>query len=204
MSIHTVIAKPVSKVLNPFFISVMALLVATYAGTNNLREFGIWTLIILFFCVIVPFIYIYVRSSRKRSSKRKIGHFSSFLKERRKEVCVLVIIDGVPFISLLIILKAPVMLLATLVALIGSCLVIALVNRFFRASFHISCVTILVITALVVWGKVALPALLIIPFIGWARFKVKEHSLAQLATGFTIALIIAGASLRGFGVTALV
>jgi len=200
MSICTVIAKPVSRVLNPFIISIMALLVATYAGTNNLREFWTWALIILFFCVMVPFAYIYARSSRKGSSNRKMPDFSSFLKERRKGIWVLVIITGAPFISLLIILKAPVMLMATLVALIGSCLVIALVNRFFKASFHISCVTILVITALVVWGKAALPALLIIPLVGWARFKVKEHSLAQLATGFTIALIIANTSLYGFSV----
>jgi hypothetical protein len=204
MSIHTVIAKPVSRVLNPFFISIMALLVATYAGTNNLREFGIWTLIILFFTVIIPVAFVYARSSRKGSSIRKMPELLSFLRERRKEVWALVVITGVPFISLLIILKAPVMLMAILVALIGSCLVIALVNRFFKASFHISCVTILAITAVVVWGQAALPALLVIPLVGWARFSIREHSLIQLAAGFAIALIIGNASLHVFGVPALV
>jgi len=204
MSIYTAIAKPVSRVLNPFFISIMALLVATYAGTSNLREFGTWTLITLFFCVIVPFAYIYVRSSGKGGSKKRIPDFSPFLKERRKEIWALVIIAGVPFISLLIILKAPTILMVTLVSLIGSCLVIALVNRFFKASFHISSVTILVITAVVVWGQAALPALLIIPLVGWARFSVREHSLVQLAVGFAIALVIEGASLYGFSVPALV
>jgi hypothetical protein len=200
MGIYTAIAKPVSKVLNPFIISIIALLVATYAGVNNLREFGNWALIILFFCAIVPFAYIYVKSSKGGSPKRKTPDYSSFLKESRKEIWALVIIAGAPFIFLLIILKAPTILTATLVSLIGSCLVIALVNRFFKASFHISPVTILAITAVVIWGQAALPALLIIPLIGWARSSAREHSLSQLAMGFAIALIIEGASLLGFGI----
>lgn len=198
-STYIAIAKPVSKVLNPFFISIIALLVATYTGTNNLREFGTWTLIILFFTVIVPFAFIYVKS-RKGSSPRKMPNISQFIKERRKEIWLLVIITGIPFISLLIILKAPLILVATLVSLIGSCLVIALVNKFFKASFHISSVTILVITAVVIWGQAALPLLIIIPLVGWARYLVKEHNLVQLAAGFVITLIIAGASLYGLGV----
>jgi hypothetical protein len=204
MSVYTGIAKPVSSVLNPFSLSIMALLVATYAGTNNLREFGTWTLIILFFTVIVPFAFVCVRSSRKGSSNRKIPELLSFIRERRKEIWVLGSIAGVPFISLLIILKAPVILIATLVSLIRSCLAIAPVNRFFKASYHISSVTILTITAVVVWGQAALPALLVIPLVGWARFSVRKHSLIQLAVGFAIALIIGGASLRTFGIPTLV
>jgi hypothetical protein len=199
MSAPIVIAKPVSRVLNPFFINIMALLVATYAETNNLRDFGIWTLIILFFTVIVPFAYIYARSSRKVSSNRKMPELLSSLKERRKEIWALVIIAGVPFVSLLIILKAPTILIATLVALLGSCLAIALVNRFFKASYHISSITILAITAVVVWGQAALPALFIIPLVGWARYCLQQHSPGQLAAGFGLSLVVAAGTLYSFG-----
>lgn len=199
MSTFTFAAKRISRVLNPFSLSVVALLLVTYSGTGNLKELGTWALILLFFLVILPLAYVYVRTSARGESDRRMPELLRFFRERRKEIWVMGIIAGVPCLILLIILGAPAILIAILVALLGSSLAIALINRLFRASYHLSTVTILAITGVSVWGHLALPALVIIPLVGWARFATGEHSPAQLAAGFGIAVIISGASLYGFG-----
>lgn len=201
MSGSTTIARVISRVLNPFLLSVVALLLVTYAGSSDLRVFLSWTLIVLFFVIALPLIYVYIKSPRTGSGVKRIQDPLVFFREHRRDILVLGIASALPCILLLIFLEAPSLLVATLVALLGTSLAVGLVNIFYRASYHLALVTTLVIVTLLMWGQ-TLPYILVliaIPLVGWARYSLRQHSPSQLAAGFGLSVVIGAATLYAFG-----
>ena len=81
--------------------------------------------------------------------------------------------------------------------LIGS-VIFALFNMFHRVSYHLGTVTILVIMASVAWSQNYLIFTIALPIIGWAKHRIKEHTLIQLIGGIAIAVVISGVVLSLF------
>lgn len=179
---------------------MVALLMVTYVGVSGLLEFTKWAVIILFFLVVLPLAYAYARTSAERGRGRRMPNLLEFLRERRKQLWIIGLICVMPCIFLLIFLEAPPLLVATLVALLGTTLALAVVSRFFRASYHLSALTAVAVVSVLVWGQVALPiAFLGVGLSGWARYSLRQHNLSQLAAGFGLALFISAASFYSFG-----
>ena len=63
-SLLNTVARIISKVINPFGVSIIALLSATYVGSSSLPAFFKRVSIILCFTVVLPLAYTYVRSPR--------------------------------------------------------------------------------------------------------------------------------------------
>ena len=201
MSGSTTIAKVISRVMNPFLLSVVALLLVTYVGSSDLRVFLSWALIVLFFVIALPLIYVYIKSPRTGSGVKRIQDPLAFFRENRRDILVLGIASALPCILLLIFLEAPSLLVATLVALLGTSLAVGLVNVFYRASYHLALVTTLVIVTLLIWGQTLpyISVLVAIPLVGWARYSLRQHSPRQLAAGFGLSVVIGTATLYAFG-----
>jgi len=199
MSWSATVAKGISRVMNPFLLSVVALLVVTYVGSSDLRVFFSWVLIILFFAVVVPLAYIYIKSPRAGRGAKRIQDPLVFFREHRRGISVIGIISALPCILLLIFLDAPPLLVATLVALLGTSLAVGLVNMFYRASYHLALVTTVVIVAVLIWGQTFPSVLAAIPLVGWARYSLQQHSSSQLAAGFGLSVVISAATLYSFG-----
>ena len=192
------LAKVISKVMNPFALSVVLLLLVAYAESNNLEALLKWVVLILLFLVVLPLAYVYVRPAVRKSGIKRMEDPVTFFRQHRREIFVVGIISAVPCILLLIFLKAPSLLLAALVALLTTSLGVALVNRYFRASYHLATITNLIIVVTFIWGQTFLPVLVVVPLVGWARYSLKQHSPTQLAAGFGLSAIIAPAILYAF------
>lgn len=199
MSGSTTVAKGISRVMNPFLLSVVALLLVTYVGSSGLRVFFSWLLIVLFFVVVVPLAYIYIKSPRDGSGAKRIQDPLVFFREHRREISVIGIVSALPCILLLIFLEAPPLLVATLVALLGTSLAVGLVNMFYRASYHLALVTTVVIVAVLIWGQTFPSVLAAILLVGWARYSLQQHTPSQLAAGFGLSVVIGAATLYSFG-----
>jgi hypothetical protein len=197
----TAIARVISKLLNPFLLSVVALLLVTYVGSSDLRVFLSWVLIILCFVIALPLIYVYIKSPGTGSRVKRIQDPLAFFREHRRDILVVGIVSALPCILLLIFLEAPSLLVATLVALLGTSLAVGLVNVFYRASYHLALVTTLVIVTVLVWGHTfpLISVLIAIPLVGWARYSLRQHSPSQLAAGFGLSIVIGAATLYSFG-----
>jgi hypothetical protein len=189
------LAKVISVVMHPLLLPVAVLLAVAYAESSGLRAFLEWALIILFFFAALPLAYVYLRSL---GGTKRIGDPAAFFRAHPKEICLLAVVCALPCILLMVSLDAPSLPVATIVALLATGLALALVNIFYRASYHLAAVTTLVIAAMLVWGRAALPAIAVIPIVGWALYALRRHNLAQLAAGFGLALIISMASVYFF------
>jgi membrane-associated phospholipid phosphatase len=52
------------------------------------------------------------------------------------------------------------------------------------------------------FGAVSLVSFLLIPVLGLSRYKLGEHTPAQIVTGFFIGLVVGGAVFNGLGLAA--
>jgi hypothetical protein len=190
------VARVISIVMHPLLVPVAVLLAVAYAESSGLRAFWGWALIILFFFAALPLIYVYLRSP---GSAKRIGDPAAFFRAHPKEICLLAVVCALPCILLMVFFDAPSSLLATIVALLATSLALALVNLFYRASYHLAAVTTLVFAAVLIWGQAALPVIAAIPIVGWALYWLRRHGPAQLAAGLGLALVISAASFYFLG-----
>lgn len=192
------LARLVSKVTNPCILSVLVLLSIAYAVSTNVRVLVSWVTILLLFLVLMPLVYVYMRTSRIRSDTKRVVDPIIFLRQHPRDVLILGLFLGLPCLVILLFLEAPSLLLCTLVALLVSSIVTALLNIFYRASYHLAAVTILVIMAALTWGQILLVLLAAIPLIGWAKYHIQKHTLAQLVTGIALSIAVSVATLYFF------
>ena len=88
MSRSASVAKAISTVMNPLFLPIVVLLLVAYAGSSGLRVFLGWVLIILFFLVVLPLTYLYLKSPRAASGAKRIQDPKVFFREHPRELCV--------------------------------------------------------------------------------------------------------------------
>ena len=123
----------------------------------------------------------------------------SFFREQPNEMLLLAGLFGVPSALILYFMGSPAGILASMVGVAVTSLLIALVNRVYRASFHLALLTSMLIPLVII---LALPPLAIAPFIlllGLSRYHLGEHTPMQLVAGFLIGLVVSGAIFYGFG-----
>ena len=192
------LANVISRVTNPCILSVLLLLLIACFESGSLRDLLALVMIVLLFLVLLPLFYVYVRTIRNRSGERFITVPTVFLKRHPKDVLVLGLALGLPCIIILWFIDAPSLMITTLVVLLVTSIAVAIFNIFYRVSYHLAAITVLVIMAVLAWGTFLLFLLIGIPVIAWAKYRINEHTPAQISIGIAIALIFSGIFLYFF------
>ena len=199
MSRTTGIARAISRVTNPCFLSVVVLILMAYIGSVELWPTVNHIALILLCLVLLPIAYVLVRMARRGTRIERIGDLVDFLKEHPQDVGALGVILGLPSVLVLLSLDAPKFLVATLTSLLACSLIIALVRGFYRVSYHLAGVTCLIIMAAQTWGQVFFATAAVIPVIVWARYLLREHSLGQMLAGSVLAVVVCIVTLHSYG-----
>jgi len=192
------LARVISRFTNPCILSVLVLLSIAYTESGNVRALVGWGTVVLLFLVVLPLVYVYMRISIG-SGTRLLADPTIFLKQHPRDILFLGVLFGLPCLAILAFLEAPSLLLCTLVALLVGSLVVALFNVFYRVSYHLAAVTIVVIMATLTWGRILLVLLTVIPLVGWAKYRLHQHDAVQLATGVALAAAVIVTTLYLFG-----
>ncbi len=185
-------ARLVSRVLNPFLMTVTLLIVAAWARPGPPPALLNWLLVILVTVVAMPFAYVYIRTARRGG---RMHDPLPFFRQNSKDVMIVATSASGLCAGLLLFLRAPPVLIAALVVSMITSLGVAAVSRFVRASYHILAVTNLAILVMFLWGERLWPVLLLVPLLGWARYSLHKHTLVQMAVGFAVAAAITPAVL---------
>lgn len=195
-------AKLVSNILHPWVVLVPVLALAAYKAGDGPLECIKWTLIAYLPAIIFPLVYAKVRVMilSRRGTQQKISR--SLVRNEPKQLLIMAVLFGIPSALILNYLNGPKNLLIIMLGIAAVMLVIALVNRVYRASFHLAMITSMLTALYILFGPVSLVTFLIIPILGFSRHQLGEHTPAQIITGFFIGLIIGGAVFYGFGLAA--
>ena len=195
----TDIARIVSRVLHPYVVFSLVVALIAHEVSPELAVWAKWTAVTLFSAYLFPVSYmqakvaIVARTTGTQVSQR------SFFREQPNEMLLLAGLFGVPSALILYFMGSPAGILASMVGVAVTSLLIALVNRVYRASFHLALLTSMLIPLVII---LALPPLAIAPFIlllGLSRYHLGEHTPMQLVAGFLIGLVVSGAIFYGFG-----
>jgi len=195
----TFLAHAISKLTNPCILSVVILLSIAITKSSNIRELVGWIAIILLFFVLIPVVYLYVRTSKSMNSIKSVFELTIFFKRHPKDILILALLLGLPCLAILWFIKAPAILISTLVALIAGSIVTALFNIFYRVSFHLTAITILIVMVAQAWGQVFFILLAAIPPIAWAKYQIRDHTIPQLLMGISVGTVVSLATLYMFG-----
>ena len=194
----TYLARVISKTTNPCILSVLVLLLIAYTESTNVRVIIGWIAIVFLFLALLPLVYVYIRTYKSRGGTKLLANPTSFLKQHPRDILILSLLLGLPCLVILVFLEAPSLLLSTLAALLASSIVTALFNIFYRVSYHLAAVTVLVLMAALTWGQIYLILLAVIPLVSWAKYRINEHTPAQLAIGIAVSVAVSGATLYFF------
>ncbi|MGB8264331.1 MAG: hypothetical protein WCF70_10615 [Dehalococcoidales bacterium] len=149
--------------------------------------------------ILIPVGYVYFRMRASGIPSKSIFVLITFLKKHPRDILILSVVLGIPCLVLLILLKAPGILLAPVAALLAGSIVTALFNTFYRVSYHLTALTILVIMTVHTWGAIYLLLVIIIPLVFWAKLRIREHTVPQLVEGMAVAAAVCLAVLLYYG-----
>jgi hypothetical protein len=193
------IAKAISRITNPCLLSVVVLVLIACTNSSELGSTVSHVAVIALGLVLLPIAYVLIRMAKGGTRAERLGDLVDFLKEHPKDVGTLGMVFGLPCTVLLVYLKAPSFLVATLTCLLVCSLLIALVRGLYKVSYHLAGVTCLIIMSAALWGPIFFVTVVIIPLIVWARYLLREHTLAQMITGSVLGVVVCVVALYSFG-----
>ena len=193
MSRSASLARNIIKLTNPHILALAVLLLIAYTQLNDPAVLFGLILVIFSFLVILPLGYVYLRILANGNRNKYIKDPTAYLRYHPKDIYILGIFSGLPCILVLLYLNSPPLLTVTLATLLATSLIVALFNFFYRVSYHIAAITILIIVIVLIWGQALFLLSVLLPITGWAKYRIREHNFIQLAVGFVVAVVV------GFG-----
>ncbi|NQT66356.1 MAG: hypothetical protein HQ569_02120 [Actinobacteria bacterium] len=179
-------ATTISYVFDGSFISVPIFLIICLMVVDNKIEAINWALLCLLFGTVVPYLYICFLYKKKKINDMHISE-----KENRIKPLVVACISYIICFIILYVLDGPLFLKSIFAASIVSTVILAIITYFWKISLHTSWITFMVITFNILFGRWMLLMIPLIPVIGWARVRIKKHTVNQVILGVGISTLTA-------------
>ena len=177
-------AEAVSSIFHPFIVVVPTMLIAILYRGSSLAQALFWTALSIGI-VILPLVYLIFSGVRSgRYSDPSIS-----IREQRRSLYITASVLFILLIVILVLGKAPLILVACLTAAVLATLIGFLINsRFTKLSLHsiaiAGCTTVTILT--LPWLGITMALIMLV--VAWARIRLRHHTLAQILIGWTVAV----------------
>lgn len=170
------IARWVSNVLNPPLVAAGGIfLMAAFLDTSDAWK---WAVIFVLIVVAIPTLYVVWLLKRG-----EIDTFHIPNREKRHKPYLVIIGSNILGVIVLILGKAPFLLIAFgLIGIVQSTLLF-LINRYWKISGHTTAISGLSVFLVAAVGWQVAYILIAIPLVAWARIRTKSHSFTQTVAG---------------------
>lgn len=179
-------ARTLSYIFDGSYISIPVFIIICLRIVDNVFLALGWAILCLIFATIIPFLYIFILFHKKLVYDIHLPK-----KENRIKPLIVAIISYIMGFFVLYVLGAPVFLKAIFALSLINAVLLTTITYFWKVSFHTSWITITSISFYILFGRWMLLLLLLIPLIGWARVKIKRHTIMQVVMGAAISAIVA-------------
>ncbi|GAC1660060.1 MAG: phosphatase PAP2 family protein [Candidatus Elarobacter sp.] len=181
--VWTDVARIFSTVCNPFVTSLALFVVLAGARSNGATDFWVLLFNSAFFTSIAPMLFIFYLYATDRISDLDM----SIRAERERVFIAFVIFYALGAIDLWLI-RAPVIMTASMAAYAASALVVQWITRYWKISTHALGITAPLVAFTVLFGERPVPFYVLIPLVGWSRVYLRAHTLLQVLAGTALAL----------------
>ncbi|MBN1367262.1 MAG: hypothetical protein JW967_05005 [Dehalococcoidales bacterium] len=193
-------AQIISLLTNPPMLSVIVMLLISVTKAGTMLPVAGWWVEVVVFLVLLPLVYLFIRVITSGSQIKFPMGIISFLKQHPFDVLTMSLLLGIPCLVILILLGAPPTMYGTLVALLATSIIIASVYKFYRISYHVASTVTLVVMTAVTWGYVFSWLAVLIPVVGWAKYRLHEHSPAQMVIAAILSAVVVTITLFAVGI----
>ncbi|GCE32126.1 hypothetical protein KDA_76100 [Dictyobacter alpinus] len=191
------VAHRISVVANPLFVALpLFLVVALHTAPDLLHALG-WWLIIAVGITGAPFFFIRMGVKRGKYTDDHVSNRAQrFVPLSFGLICMLLVF------VLLFFLAVPRLLLATVVAALATLAFAIVITQFgkFKISLHMAGSAGAVTICILLFGPWLFVLAPLVILIGWARWKVRAHTVLQACAGTVLAALVTIAVLWLFGV----
>lgn len=178
------LAEVVSYVFHPLLVVIPTLVIAMVRLGSTLGQAIFWTVLSIVI-VNLPMALLLFRGVRSG----KYTDASVSVREQRTSIYAIGGVCLVILLAVLIIGKAPVVIIACLISAVIATTLGYWVNRYTKLSLHSAamagCTAVLLWTAPLIGVIMALFA----PLVGWARIRLKHHTPVQILIGWMVSVI---------------
>jgi membrane-associated phospholipid phosphatase len=141
----------------------------------------------LFVCVL-PLAYVLVLVKLGKLSDHHVSD-----RKQRAPLLMLALVSVVLGLLALHAVHAPVSVSVMVLALIGGIAVLAAISLVWKISGHASAISSAAVIAVLMFGPLWLPLLLLVPAVGWSRVVLRDHTRGQVIAGSLFGgVVIAG------------
>jgi len=178
------LAEVVSYVFHPLLVVIPTLVIAMVQLGSTLGQAIFWTVlsIVLVNLPMALLLFWGVRTG-------KYSDASVSIREQRTSIYAVGGVCLVILLAVLIIGKAPVVIIACLISAVIATAIGYWVNRYTKLSLHSAamagCTAVLLLTAPLIGVIMAIFA----PLVGWARIRLKHHTPVQILIGWVLATL---------------
>lgn len=179
-----IIARTISFISNPIFIFIALPFFLVYKTTSDLRTAWEWTIYTLgFLFIFVIFVLFGV--------KKKI--FSDIDVSKREQRTILYFAAAalsILYLCILLILHGPLILFITTFGIMLGIIIASIINMKVKASVHVAAISGLITSLSIIYKGYYLLLLFLIPIIGWARVKIKRHTVPEVIIGAILGILL--------------
>jgi membrane-associated phospholipid phosphatase len=189
------IAVLLTHLLNPTYLLLPILVLVTYAATHSWLEALKWAGLAASI-VVLPILALIHRRVRA-------GVYADSQVSVREQRHVLYLVGAVCttiYCVAVYTLDGPLELKAMLMALFAAGLVGMGINYFLsKISIHAGGLAGLAMVLIILFGRSALPAMLLVPLVAWSRVALGRHTIRQVIAGAATAITVTTVVLRAYG-----
>jgi hypothetical protein len=171
-------ARILSYLLDGSVLVLPIFLTACFYGQGNIFAGAISFVISIFFASLLPYSFIVFLYKK--------GVIDDLHMPKRKDRMLPIIVSLSSLIAgyaCLELMSSPVMVKNIFILYIFNLTVMGLVTLWWKISFHASYATLFSVIFIYVYGIAALPVLVLVPAVAWARVVMNRHTIAQVAAG---------------------
>ncbi len=190
------LARALSVVTNPLYVALpIFLLVALHTAPDLLRGF-VWWVVAVVCITVAPLWFIWRGVHRGELSD---GHLS--IREQRIVPLLFGLACAGVALVVLLLLQVSASFLATNVSVLVAGVVTLIITRYWtKISLHLIGITGAVTVLLLVFGPLLLVVSPLIVLVGWARWRLRAHTLLQMGISVVLAVGVTVGMFRLFGV----
>jgi membrane-associated phospholipid phosphatase len=137
-----------------------------------------WSIFFILANTLAPLLYIFWKIQRA-----EITDFHLQLREQRMKPLIITLVSAIVAFVIMTLGRGPVVLRIFALAWVFQASFIVGVTNWWKISGHASGITNLVVFLWIVYGSVIAPTVIAVPLVGWARLRLRRHSLAQVLAG---------------------
>lgn len=176
-------AELISEIIGPLLWMPLLLLLLIFKTGLNPGQIKIIFPSLIFLLIIIPFTYLFIALKMRWVSKWDLPK----REERRPMLAILFICS---LVSLFIVFQFGNKLILDLyILLLTTGFITSLITVFWKISIHMVLDTTVILFMNLLFGWHLWPLFILLPFVAWARLRLRRHTPAQLVAGMSVAAI---------------